>query len=92
MVVRGLQEAKTEAEQMILVTEKFLQKNELLLSNDEILTTKNLLLELKNSLLQTERNLIHQRMDELNQFTRPFAERVMDIAIADAMKGKKIGV
>ncbi len=90
MAVRGLQEAKTEAEQMILVTEKFLQKNESLLAAEEISTTKNLLIELKNSLQQPERNLIHKRMDELNQFTRPFAERVMDIAIADAMKGKKI--
>ena len=90
MVVRGLQEAKTEAEQMILVTEKFLQKNESLLAAEEISTTKNLLIELKNSLQQSERNVIHGRMDELNQFTRPFAERVMDIAIADAMKGKKI--
>ena len=90
MAVRGLQEAKTEAEQMILVTEKFLQKNESLLAEEEISTTKKLLIELKNSLQQAERNIIHQRMDALNQFTRPFAERVMDIAIADAMKGKKI--
>jgi molecular chaperone HscA len=90
MAVRGLQEAKTEAEQMILVTEKFLQKNEILLATEEISTTKNLLVELKKSLQQTERNLIHQCMDNLNNFTRPFAERVMDIAIADAMKGKKV--
>ena len=90
MVERGLQEAKTEAEQMILVTEKFLQKNESLLAAEEISTTKKMLVELKKSLQQNERNLIHGRMDELNQFTRPFAERVMDIAIADAMKGKKI--
>ena len=60
------------------------------MTEEEISTTKNFLIELKNSLQQPERNLIHQRMDELNQFTRPFAERVMDIAIADAMKGKKI--
>ncbi len=90
MVERGLQEAKTEAEQMILVTEKFLQKNESWLAAEEISTTKKILVELKKSLQQNERNLIHGRMDELNQFTRPFAERVMDIAIADAMKGKKI--
>jgi molecular chaperone HscA len=90
MVARGLQEAKTEAEQMILVTEKFLQSNAALLSEEEISTTKNLLVELKKTFEQPDRHIIHQRMDELNQFTRPFAERVMDIAIADAMKGKKV--
>jgi len=90
MAVRGLQEAKTEAEQMISVTEKFLQKNETLLSAEEISTTQKLLADLKNTFHQADRNVIHQHMDTLNQFTRPFAERVMDIAIADAMKGKKI--
>jgi molecular chaperone HscA len=90
MAVRGLQEAKTEAVQMISVTEKFLQKNETLLSVEEISTTQKLLVDLKNTFHQADRNVIHQHMDTLNQFTRPFAERVMDIAIADAMKGKNI--
>jgi molecular chaperone HscA len=30
-------------------------------------------------------------MDELDELTRPFAERVMNISIKQAMSGKKIG-
>jgi molecular chaperone HscA len=30
-------------------------------------------------------------MDELDELTRPYAERVMNISIQQAMAGKKIG-
>jgi len=29
-------------------------------------------------------------IDTLNEYTRPFAERLMDVAISHAMKGKSI--
>jgi molecular chaperone HscA len=31
-----------------------------------------------------------KQVEALNEYTRPFAERVMDVAIATAMKGKQI--
>ena len=37
-----------------------------------------------------DKDLIHKHIDELNDYTRPFAERVMDVAIGQAMKGKAI--
>ena len=45
---------------------------------------------LQLSLTMEDKDLIHKKIEELNDISRPFAERVMDDAIAVAMKGKKI--
>jgi molecular chaperone HscA len=37
-----------------------------------------------------DKNLIQTKTEELNEITRPFAERAMDDAISNAMKGHKI--
>ena len=37
-----------------------------------------------------DKNFIQEKTEALNDTTRPFAERVMDIAIAGALKGKGI--
>ena len=37
-----------------------------------------------------DKDLTHKKIEELNEISRPYAERVMDTAIARAMKGKKI--
>ena len=41
-------------------------------------------------LFRSDKNLIAQKTEALNELTRPFAERVMDQAIAGALKGKTI--
>ncbi|MCQ6959396.1 Fe-S protein assembly chaperone HscA [Mucilaginibacter aquariorum] len=87
---RMLIEAKTEAEQMVYTVERFLEKNGQLLNPDEISETKIHLEALKAALSTGDKDLIHAKIDELNNFTRPFAERVMDVAISTAMKGKSI--
>jgi molecular chaperone DnaK (HSP70) len=87
---RMLIEAKTEAEQMVYVVETFLKKNGQLLNADEIVETNIRLEALKAALSTGDKDLIHTKIDDLNNFTRPFAERVMDVAIATAMKGKSI--
>jgi molecular chaperone HscA len=45
---------------------------------------------LKNALGSGDKDLILKSIDELNEFTRPFAERLMNTAISTAMKGKAI--
>ena len=45
---------------------------------------------LKDALAAGEKDLILKKADELNEFTRPFAERLMDMAVGQAMKGKSI--
>ncbi|KAF1854234.1 hypothetical protein Lal_00009244 [Lupinus albus] len=87
---RMLIEAKTEAEQMIYTVERFLEKNGQLLSEQETNDTKQYTEALKAALSSGDKDLIHAKIDELNNLTRPFAERVMDVAIATAMKGKSI--
>lgn len=87
---RMLIEARTEAEQMVYTAERFLEKNSTYLQENEIVQTQNLIEALKASLNAGDKDLIHSKIDELNEYTRPFAERVMDMAIAQAMKGKQI--
>ncbi|MGB1217945.1 MAG: Hsp70 family protein, partial [Saprospiraceae bacterium] len=90
MQVRALQEALNEANSMIGSVERFLQKNGTLLNASEIEGTNERMETLKNALPSKDKDLIHQGIEALNDFTRPFAERVMDEAIGAAMKGKKI--
>lgn len=90
MATRALVEAKTEGEQIISVTEKFIQKNTAILNKEEILATANALQALQLSLTMTDKNLIQSKIEELNEITRPFAERAMDAAVSNALSGKSI--
>jgi molecular chaperone HscA len=87
---RMLIEAKTEGEQMIYTVERFIQKNNHFLSDIEINDTHKYLQTLKTALMGFDKDAIHKAIDGLNEFTRPFAERLMDEAIAVAMKGKRV--
>jgi molecular chaperone HscA len=87
---RMLIEARTEGEQMTYTVERFLQKNAEYLSIAEIGQTQKMVNELKEVLTSGDKDLILKKVDEVNEFTRPFAERLMDHAISTAMKGKSI--
>jgi len=88
---RALLEAVNEAENLIGYAESFIRKNEKLLDMAEIIETKRLIAELKETVnTSTDKDLIHHHIENLNEYTRPFAERIMDLAISNAMKGKKI--
>ena len=87
---RSLVEAKTEAEQLINTTQKFLDKNTEFLLPAEIEATHKAIDELKISLESGNKDLIHQKTEILNEISRPYAERVMDMAISKAMSGKSI--
>ena len=88
--VRALQEAINEAETMAATAERFVTKNTEMLTPEEIDQTLLLVQDLRSVLESGNKDLIHQRIETLNNFTRPFAERIMDIAVAKAMKGAKI--
>ena len=87
---RMLIEARSEAEQLVYTAKRFIDKNIALLTEAEIAETKNYIEKVEQALTSGDKDLILKRTDELNEFTRPFAERVMDAAIGQAMKGKKI--
>jgi molecular chaperone HscA len=88
--MRALVEARTEAEQMLGVTEKFLMKHAALLTSEELTTTAQAMQALQLAITMEDKNLIQTKTEELNDISRPFAERVMDQAISGAMKGKNI--
>ncbi|MES2374082.1 MAG: Fe-S protein assembly chaperone HscA [Bacteroidota bacterium] len=90
MQTRALVEARTEGEQILAVTEKFIGKNAGLLAKDELTATASAMQALQLALTMEDKNLIHTKIEELNEVTRPFAERAMDAAISGALKGKSI--
>jgi len=87
---RMLIESRTEGEQMVYTVERFLEKNSDQVTGKEAEDTRELLAALKNALTSGDKDLIHKSIDQLNEFTRPFAERVMNQAISKAMTGKAI--
>ena len=87
---RALAEARTEGEQLLKTTENFLQKNSELINKDELLQTAAAMQALQLAITMEDKNLIQQKTEELNDISRPYAERIMDEAISKAMSGKKI--
>ena len=90
MTARALVEARVEGKNMIETCERFLAKNKDFLNADETKGTKKRMDALHAALSSDDKDAIHRRIDDLNEFTRPFAERLMDMAISKAMKGNKI--
>ncbi|GAA4348530.1 Fe-S protein assembly chaperone HscA [Hymenobacter saemangeumensis] len=84
-------EARTAAEQLLYQVEGFTAKNRQHLTADELTATAAQVQKLRDSLSSSERDPILKAMDELDELTRPYAERVMNISIKQAMTGKKIG-
>ncbi|RZM27817.1 MAG: molecular chaperone DnaK [Pedobacter sp.] len=87
---RMLIEARSEGEQLVYTAERFIEKHGVYLTAEEISNTKLHIEALKTALGAADKDQILKKADELNEFTRPFAERVMDVAVSSAMKGKSI--
>ncbi|MES2809239.1 MAG: Fe-S protein assembly chaperone HscA [Bacteroidota bacterium] len=87
---RMLIEARTEGEQMVYTVERFIEKNGSFLSEEELATTTQYITNLKALLADGEKDAILKQIDTVNEYTRPFAERLMDHAIGTAMRGKSI--
>ncbi len=87
---RMIIEARTQGEQMIYTVDRFLSKNKTHVSVEEFNETRSMIAALQEALSSGDKDEILTRIDQLNDFTRPFAERLMDQAIATAMKGKSV--
>jgi molecular chaperone HscA len=90
MVLRALVEARTEGEQLLAITEKFMVKHQSLLTPEEVTQTALALQALQLAITMEDKNLIQTKIEALNETTRPFAERAMDEAVKGALKGKSI--
>jgi molecular chaperone HscA len=91
VAARMLQEAKTEGSQLIYTVQRFIEKNAEMLSEMEKSQTLQLSEELHKTLNSDNKDDILGATDRLNEFTRPFAERLMDEAVGKALRGNKIG-
>jgi len=87
---RALTEARTEADQLLKTTERFLQKNASYLTAEELTQTALAMQSLQMAMSLEDKNLIQTKQEELNNISRPYAERIMDQAVAAALKGNKI--
>ena len=90
IATRALVEATTEGEQLLSTTEKFIQKNAALLTKQELVLTAAAMQALQLALTMNDKDLVHSKIEELNDLSRPYAERVMDMVVSNAMKGKAI--
>jgi molecular chaperone HscA len=90
IATRALVEAKTEGEQILQVTERFVTKNVSMLTAEELKNTAEAMQALQLSLTMEDKDLIHSKIEALNELTRPFAERAMDEAVSQALKGRSL--
>lgn len=90
MAIRGLLEARNEANNIILSSKKFLEQNEAILTAEEKQQINELTAALVKTVEAEDKDAINKAMDELNEFTKPLAHRAMDHNIALAMKGQKV--
>ena len=75
---------------MIYQVENFLRKNVEHLTAEEVSITRANVEKLRDTLPAGTKDEILKAVDELEEQTSPFAERVMQISIKKAMAGKKI--
>ena len=87
---RALVEATTEAQQMLDTTERFIEKYRGDLTEEEAATTRVHMQLLRDAITAKDKDKIQHETESLNEVSRPYAERVMEGALKDAMKGKKV--
>jgi len=88
--VRALQEAINEAQHLASTAKRFVEKNSAQLSTEEIDQTKQLVDAVYLAINGKEKDKILLATTALNDYTKPFAHRLMDVAIAGALQGKKV--
>jgi molecular chaperone HscA len=87
---RSLTEAITEAEQLIYATQKFIRDNSNLLTPKNVTKLKEIIQDLNQRIQSKDKNAISAQVEKLNNYSKPFAEKVMDQQISKALSGKKI--
>jgi molecular chaperone HscA len=90
MQTRAWVEAITEAKQIIDKTSQFIRKNKSFLTEPELAETESAIQILDNLLEKNNKDEIHAAIEKLNEISRPYAERLMDEAISQAIRGKNI--
>ena len=87
---RFLIEAMNEADALKRATEKTVAAHGQLLKPGEKEEIVTALSRLEKSLEIKDRELLKKRIEELNEVTKPFAERILDSAVSNALKGHEL--
>lgn len=90
MHVKALQEAKNEANGIILASSKFLNQHRDILTDEEFDKTTSLVNALVDTVSHGTKDEINTAMQNLNTYTAPFAQKAMDKTIKESLSGKKI--
>ena len=90
MEIRSLIEARNEGQNVATHTEKFMVQNKNILSIEEIDILKKLNLKLTEQIKSGDKDSINQAMEELNDYSKPLAEKALDYNISVALKGKEV--
>ena len=90
IAIKAVLEAKNEANNVILASNRFIKQNEAILSQEEMSKISQLADELKSSLSTNNKDKINLKMEELNTYTAPLAQKAMDHNIKESLKGKQI--
>jgi Fe-S protein assembly chaperone HscA len=87
---RLLIEARTEADTVLHATEKALQQNASFLLEGEGERIRAAVRDLKNACQGEDYNLIRDLTEKLNEATTPFAQRIMDASIQEALGHRRL--
>jgi molecular chaperone HscA len=83
-------ELREEAKQLVVHANRFLSQHEGLFEETEMKKMKKLIEDVNQSMEQKVPSELQTKIETLNQFSQPFAEKAMDSAIKNAITGKKI--
>ena len=87
---RLLIEARTEADTVLNATDKALQQNATFLLAGEDIFIRSAMQDLKRAYEGDDYNLIRDVTEKLSEATTPFAQRIMDASIQDALGHKRL--
>lgn len=90
MKIRVLLEARNEANNILLASDKFLKQNAAILTKEEVEKTIALTKILSDKVKEEDKDAINLAMENLNEYTKPLAHRAMDVNIANAIKGTQV--
>jgi molecular chaperone HscA len=67
-----------------------LKKHNSLILPQESNSTEQAIYNLQQAILQSDKNIIQQLTEALNTISTPYAERIMNTAVAKSLQGKNI--
>lgn len=90
MEVKALLEAKNEAQNVIVNTDRFVKQHESWLSVEQVTNLLELLGKLKTSTDGQDKDEINRSMTALNDYATPLAHEAMDKVIQESLSGQDI--